>query len=78
MKLAQEDLAAFKSQLKGRIALEMKDPFYWLNVISRRYLAGKDFTSGYEQKIDAVTAEKVRELLVSLDRGSKVEYVISK
>lgn len=78
MEISASDLSVFKSQLKGCMALEMKDPFYWLNVISRRYLAGKDFTSGYEQKIDAVTAEKVKDLLVMLNKGSKVEYVISR
>ncbi len=73
---AQVDI--LKKQLKGSIALEMKDPFYWLNVISRRYLAGKDFTTGYESKIDSVTAAKVKEILSALNEGSKVEYIISR
>lgn len=67
-----------KQQLKGSLALEMKDPFYWLNVISRRYLAGKDFTTGYEAKIDSVTAAKVKEILLALNEGTKVEYIISR
>lgn len=72
------EIAAFKQQLKGRMALDMKDPFYWLNVISRRYLAGKDFTTNYESKISSVTPDKVRAILSALNDGSKVEYIISR
>lgn len=71
------EVEAFKQQLKGRMALDMKDPFYWLNVISRRYLAGKDFTTNYESKISSVTPDKVRAILSALNDGSKVEYIIS-
>lgn len=78
MEVSDAQVKVLKQQLKGRIALEMKDPFYWLNVISRRYLAGKDFTTGYESKIDSVTPAKVREILSALNGGSKVEYIISR
>jgi hypothetical protein len=49
-----------------------------MNTITRRYLAGKDFTTNYAVKVDAVTAEKVKNILVALSKGSKVEYIISK
>ena len=78
MKISSSELSAMKTRLKGRQAIETNDPFYWLNVISRRYLAGKDFTSGYDQKADAVTEARIKELLMSLNKGSKVEYVISR
>ena len=78
MKISPSELSAMKTRLKGRLNIEMNDPFYWLNVISRRYLAGKDFTSGYEQKADAVTEARIKELLMLLNKGSKVEYVISR
>lgn len=71
-------IKTLKQQLKGGVALEMKGPFYWLNVISRRYLAGKDFTTGYESKIDSVTPAKVKEILSALNGGSKVEYITSR
>lgn len=78
MEVSDAMIKVLKQQLKGGIALEMKDPFYWLNVISRRYLAGKDFTTGYESKIDSVTPAKVKEILSALNGGSKVEYITSR
>jgi hypothetical protein len=60
------------------VAEKKKTPEYWLQRISMRYLDGKDFTTGCDAKIDAVTAEKVKTLLSSLVDGSKVEYIISK
>ena len=76
-KALDADIAVFKSQLKGALTLEMEDPFYWLNVISRRQLAGKDFTTNYNAKIDAVTTAKVKAILESLKKGTRVEYIIS-
>lgn len=72
------DVALLKEQLKSAIALEMSLPFYWLNVISRRQLAGKDFTTNYQAKIDAVTPEKVKGVLDQLNKGAKVEYIMTK
>lgn len=76
--VSDQDMKAFKAQLKDRIKLEMNDPYYWLNAISRRQLSGKDFTTGYGGKTDAVTSVKVKWILSSLDKGSKVEYIIRK
>ena len=76
--ISNEDVEVFKAQLKNRMDQEMKEPFYWLNVISRRHLAGKDFTSNHAARIKAVNADKVKKLLSSLNEGTKVEYVVSK
>jgi predicted Zn-dependent peptidase len=65
----------FKTRLKCRMAIEMNTPFYWLNVISRRHLAGKDFTSRHEARIDAVTVEAVTEMISRLNDGARVEYI---
>ena len=78
LEISSGELSLLKEQLKGAIALEMKGPMYWMNTITRRYLAGKDFTTNYAVKVDAVTAEKVKNILVALSKGSKVEYIISK
>ena len=53
-----------------------QSPEYWVNAILLRYLEGKDFTIGYDNKIDEVSAEDVRALLKSLDEAGKVEYII--
>ena len=78
MEISAEELSLLKKQLKGAIALEMNTPKYWMNVITRRYLSGKDFTTNYAAKIDAVSVDKVRNILVALNKGSKVEYIVSK
>lgn len=72
------EVALLKEQLKSALALEMSIPFYWLNVISRRQLAGKDFTTNYQAKIDAVTPAKVKGILDQLNKGAKVEYIMTK
>ena len=71
-------LPGYKARLKNEIALKMSDPSYWTMTIALRHLDGKDFSTDYASKIDAVTAEKVEMLLSSLVSGSKVEYVIMK
>jgi predicted Zn-dependent peptidase len=78
LNITKEELAAYKALLKKDVAEKKKTPEYWLQRISMRYLDGKDFTTGCDAKIDAVTAEKVKTLLSSLVDGSKVEYIISK
>lgn len=77
-KISDKSLNACKAYLKSYLAQKMKEPEYWLDAISKRFLDGKDFTSSYAAKIDAVNAESVRNLLNSLNNGSKVEYVVNK
>lgn len=71
-------IKAYKEWLKNDIAYRQKDPRYWTSAISMRYLEGKDFTTDYKAKIDAVTADKVRQILVSLNNASKVEYIMTR
>ena len=69
---------AYKEWLKNDITCRMKSPQYWINAISMRQLEGKDFTTDYKAKVDAVTTAKVKQVLASLNNASKVEYIISK
>ena len=78
LKITKEDVEAFKGQIKTGLDMEMKVPFYWLNVISRRHLAGKDFTTGYEARIKSVTVERVKSIISKLDEGTRVEYIVSR
>ena len=75
-KISDTFLAACKEHLKNLITFRMQEPMYWVDAIAKRYLDGKDFTTGYAGRIDAVTEEKVRLLLLALNEGSKVEYVV--
>jgi hypothetical protein len=69
---------ACKAWLKHNNAVRTKSPDYWVNAILLRYLEGKDFTTGYDNKIDEVSAEEVKALLSSLYEAGKVEYIIRK
>lgn len=78
MEVSDDGLKYFKDRLKNMISIEMKDPAYWVDAIVLRYLDGKDLSTNYASKIDAVNASRVRSVLAMLDAGSKVEYVTSK
>ena len=69
---------ACKAWLKHDRSVRIKSPDYWVNAVLLRYLEGKDFTSGYDKKLDAVSAEDVKKLLSSLNQSGKVEYIIRK
>ena len=76
--LTDKEIASYKALLKQRIKRRQSEPEYWHDAISLRYIDGKDFTSGYEAKIDAITMEDVRNLLGLLSKGARVEYVINR
>ena len=76
-KIPDAALASCKAYLKSYLAQRMTEPEYWLDAIAKRYLDGKDFSTSYAAKIDAVNAEKVKKLLSELNAGSKVEYVVN-
>ncbi len=78
MEITDEKLKPYKEALKHRISQEMKSPEYWMLSIALRYLDGKDISTSYAAKIDAVTPAKVRYVLDLLSDGSKVEYVTIK
>lgn len=71
-------MAAAKAYCRNLYDIDMQEPSYWLHAVAMRYLDGKDFTTGYASKIDAVTPAKVCELLTLLGDGSKVEYKINR
>ena len=73
-----EYIAACKAFLKKQYEINSQDYRYWLHVIAMRQLDGKDFTTGYVNRIDAVTPEKTSSVLSLLENGSKIEYVIKK
>ena len=64
--------------MKTGLEMEMKVPFYWLNVISRSHLAGKAFTTNHDARIKSVPPEKVKAIIAKLNEGTRVEYIVSK
>ena len=71
-------MSACREYVKNAYALQMQTPGYWLRVIPLRHMEGKDFTSGYAAKIDAVSAGQVMNVFRTLEKGAGVEYVIRK
>jgi predicted Zn-dependent peptidase len=71
-------MKACKEYIKNVCALQAQTPEYWLRVIPLRHLEGKDFTTGCADKIDAVTADQIKNVFGVLQTGAGVEYVIKK
>lgn len=69
-------IQAYKDYVKNAYTLQMQNPEYWLRVIALRHMEGKDFTSGYAAKIDAVTTAQVKDIFRTLEDGAGVEYII--
>ena len=78
VEVRKEDVETFKTRIKAALGLEMKEPFYWLNVISRRHIAGKDFTTNHDARINSVTVDKVKDILARLNEGTRVEYIVNR
>lgn len=76
MEINEGRLSACKAYLKNAVSMEMKSPLYWTDAMTLRHLDGKDLTTGYASRIDAVKAADVKSVLELLENGSKVEYVI--
>lgn len=70
-------LNAEKAILKNEIESLQTDPEFVIGGVAMRYLYGKDVRTKYAEKIDAVTPERVQEIIKDLHDGSKIEYIIS-
>ena len=77
LEFSDAELAVYKASLKQRVELKKADPAYWLSIISRRYIDGKDLYTNYASEIDSITKKDVISLLTSLSKGSRVEYIIT-
>ncbi len=78
MEISAAQMNEWKAVLKHRMSQEMNSPSYWIDAVALRYLVGKDLTTNYEARIDAVTPAKVKSVLSILDDGCKVEYITIK
>lgn len=78
IEISVAELKSYKSLLKKLMGMRKDNPEWWLKFINMRYLDGKDFVTGCDAKIDAVSVDKVKFLLKSLADGARVEYVTSR
>lgn len=76
MKISDEELKSYKEYIKTEMSVSLQCPESWLHIIALRYLDGKDQTTNYAKRIDAITPEVVESLLSALGKGSRVEYII--
>ena len=78
VEITEAQLARYKAFLKQSVKNKLANPEYWHEAIALRYIDGKDFTTGYQAKIDAITVDSVKSMLVQLSKGARVEYVMNK
>ncbi len=64
--LSGNSLDAYKSMLKNDVSSCRQKEEYWISVIATRFFRGKDLNSRYEEKTDALTAERLRSLFYAL------------
>ena len=77
LEFSDAELSVYKASLKQSVELKKNDPDFWLAMIFRRYLDGKDLYTGYAAEIDSITRKDVVALLSSLCKGGRVEYIVT-
>ena len=77
MHVDETELESYRYRLDRHLLLVQERPGYWIDAISMRYMEGKDFTSGAQEKIKALAAGNVEKILSALDGGTKTEYTIT-
>lgn len=69
------ELKFCKVFLKNSCRMQLQTPEYWLRVIPLRHMEGKDFTTGYDAKIDAVTHQVLGQVFKAMKNGAGMEYI---
>lgn len=75
IKPSDSELAAFKKVLINNHKRMRNSPSYWRETLVRRYVDAKDFETKAEDKINAVTADKVQNILNQMASGARIETV---
>lgn len=71
-------LSEYKKYLLNTIESDINNPHMIMKAVSKKYTDGKDLLNKYSNRINAVSTEKVQEILRSLSNSSRIEYVIKK
>lgn len=72
------ELAACKSLLANDYSIGLSDPDNYINAVLMRYANGKDVLTKYSDRINSVSADKVKEIFDALASGRRIEYVVKK
>ena len=70
------ELSSSKALLANQYSMNLADPSGYADAVLMRYSSGKDVLTGYNEKINGVTADKVKEVFNALAGGMRVEYVV--
>lgn len=71
----EQAVKSAKTAMISRRVAELALPEKVVDYTMMRYSLGKDMVSSYKDRINAVNSASIKELLLALDGGSKVEYV---
>lgn len=75
-KISDARLNELKTRLKDSVKELESSPEFWAEMTAIRYVDGKDLVTRYADRVNAVTAEQVRQMIEKLYNGGKVEYVV--
>lgn len=76
LQASDADVKLYKALLTAEYETRYSKPETYLPAVVLRYSAGKDVVTSYKDKIGAVSASSVNEVLQAIAGGSRVEYVI--
>lgn len=71
-------MSFYRQKLSNEILSSEADPWHWIELVNLRYADGKDLNSKWQSKVNAVSAEQVRQIIAALEAGSKVEYIVNR
>ena len=74
--LDEASVNMYKSALLDSYKSRQDDPAFWVDLMSRRIITGKNLDLKYEDRIAAVNPESVAKVMDSLFEGCQIEYVI--
>ena len=70
------ELASCKALLANDYSISLADPANYADAILMRYSSGKDVLTSYNEKINGISADKIKEVFSALAGGMRVEYVV--
>ncbi len=76
VEISESDLKAYKESLLNSFESGKSDSRSILEAVRMRYSEGKDVISGFNDAVNSLSVESLKELLLSLMEGTEVEYVI--
>ena len=74
--ISAPELAACKQTISNLVAASMADKEQYISTLLMRYTCGKDMLTGFAAKVNAVSADSVKQIFNALLTGTHIEYVV--